>query len=325
MKTGWHFYFIFMKDNTVSVFKELYKSKDVPYDVPLWKVFERIKVGKSKPIIDTIRKCKDKEEADKIKSTLPCILFAGTFKERNKNSLIKHSGLMVVDFDQYPDKKTMSEHYKFLKQNNHFVALFISPSGKGIKGVVRIPESDKLLHERYFKEFYKKFNYDYFDRSNCNVDRVCYESYDPDIFINYNAEVFNPILIDEGFEIKDKVPLIPITDEDAIIDRIMKFNWKKDFVEGERNSFIFDLAGAFCEYGVSQYNAEGYILNNVVIGDFPISEAINTIKSAYKLRTPNSKYFENYQQIERIKVDLKKGKKEVLNKYHIEEDVYNEI
>lgn len=314
-----------MKDINVSVFKELYKSKDVPYDVPLWKVFERIKVGKSKPTIDLVRKCKNKDEADKIKSTLPCILFAGTFKERNKNSLIKHSGLMVVDFDQYPDKKTMNNHLELLKSNKHFVSLFISPSGKGIKGVVKIPVADKLLHERYFKEFNKAFNYEFFDRSNCNVDRVCYESFDPNIYVNFEAELFNPTLIDEGFEIKDKVPLIPITDEDLIIDRIMKFKWSKDFKEGERNSFIFDLAGAFCEYGVSQYNAEGYILNNVVYGDFPQSEAINTIKSAYKLRNPNSKYFENYQQIERIKTDLKKGKKEIINKYNIEEDVYNEI
>lgn len=314
-----------MKDINVSVFKELYKSKDVPYDVPLWKVFERIKVGKSKSTIDLVRKCKNKDEADKIKSTLPCILFAGTFKERNKNSLIKHSGLMVVDFDQYPDKKTMNNHLELLKSNKHFVSLFISPSGKGIKGVVKIPVADKLLHERYFKEFNKAFNYEFFDRSNCNVDRVCYESFDPNIYVNFEAELFNPTLIDEGFEIKDKVPLIPITDEDLIIDRIMKFKWSKDFKEGERNSFIFDLAGAFCEYGVSQYNAEGYILNNVVYGDFPQSEAINTIKSAYKLRNPNSKYFENYQQIERIKTDLKKGKKEIINKYNIEEDVYNEI
>ena len=314
-----------MKETIVSVFKELYRTKDVPYDVPLWKVVERIRVGKSKPIIEMVRNATTKEGADKIKTSLPCILFGGTFRERNKNSLIQHSGLMVVDFDKYPDEKTMFEHLELLKSNNYFVTLFISPSGKGIKGVVKIPVCDKILHERYFKEFNRTFNYDYFDVSNCNVDRVCYESYDPDIYTNYDAELFDPVLVDEGYEVKDKVPLIPVTDEDIIIDKIMKFNWSKDFREGERNSFIFDLAGAFCEYGVSQYNAEGYILNNVVYGDFSESEAKNTIKSAYKLRTPNSKYFENYQQIERIKTDLKKGKKEVLNKYNIEEDVYNEI
>lgn len=314
-----------MKETVISVFKELYGSQDVPYDVPLYKVFERIRVGKSINLINQVRNAPDKKTADKLKSKLPCIIFGGTFKERNGDGLIEHSGLMVVDFDKYPSDDVMFDHLHELKKNNHFVALFISPSGKGIKGVVRIPKCNKLEHIKYFKEFNKQFEYDYFDKSNCNVDRVCFESYDPDIYINYDAITYEPTLIDEGFDVKDKVPLIPINDESVIIDKIMKFNWSKDFVEGERNSFIFDLAGAFCEYGVSQNTTEAYILNNVVIGDFSETEAKNTIKSAYKKRSFGSKYFENYQQIDRIKTDLKKGKKEVIEKYGIEEDVYNEI
>jgi hypothetical protein len=314
-----------MKDLNISVFKELLKSKDIPYIIPLWKSLERIKAGKSKDVIKAIRESESKEEIDALKKTLPCILFSGEFKERNKNGLVKHSGMAVVDFDKYPSDKVMFEHLELLKQNNHFVSLFISPSGKGIKGVIRIPVCDKITHEKYFKEFQRQFNYDYFDEVNCNVDRVCFESYDPNIYINYDAELFNPIIIDEGYSVSDKVPLIPITNEDFIIEKIMKFNWKKDFREGERNSFIFDLAGAFCEYGVNKSTAEGYILNNVVIGDFPESEAKNAIGSAYKKRQFGIKYFENYQQLERIKVDLKKGKKQVIEKYGIEEDVYNEI
>ena len=314
-----------MKDIQISVFKELLKSQDVPYIVPLEKIFERIRVGKSKDIIELVRNANTKDEADKIKQKLPCIIFGGEFKERNKDGLINHSGLMVVDFDKYPSDDVMFDHLHQLKKNNHFVSLFISPSGKGIKGVVSIPICDKITHEKYFKEFNKKFEYEYFDKSNCNVDRVCFESYDPDIYINYDAEIFEPEIIDEGFEVKDRVPLIPINDEDVIIEKIMKFNWSKDFVEGERNSYVFDLSGAFCEYGVSEATALGYILNNVVYGDFSEQEAKNTIKSAYKRRSFNSKYFENYNQIDKIKNDLKKGKKIVLEKYNIEEGVYDEI
>lgn len=314
-----------MKETNISVFKELLKAQDVPYIIPLWKCLERIRTGKSKDLLDKVRNAESKEIADKLKQKLPCIVFSGEFKERNKEGLINHSGLMVVDFDKYPNDSIMFEHLSELKQNKHFVSLFISPSGKGIKGVVKIPVSDKVTHEKYFKAFNSEYQYDYFDKSNCNVDRVCFESYDPDIYINYDAEVYSPLLVDEGYDVKDKVPLIPINDEGVIIDKIMRFNWKKDFVEGERNSFIFDLAGAFCEYGINQTTAEGYILNNVVYGNFSEVEAKNTIKSAYKIRAFNTKYFENYQQIDRIKTDLKKGKKEVLEKYNIEEDVYNEI
>lgn len=314
-----------MKETQISVFKNLLKSKDVPYIIPLWKSLERIKIGKSKELVQEVRDAKTKEEADSIKKNLPCILFGGEFKERNKKGLVNHSGLMVIDFDKYESNDKMYDHLHELKKNPFIITLFISPSGKGIKGVVRIPHSDQFTHEKYFKEFANEFNYDYFDKSNCNVDRVCFESYDPDIYINYDAKIYSPKLVDEGFDVKDRVPLIPINDESIIIDKIMKFNWKKDFVDGERNSFIFDLAGAFCEYGVSEAMAEGYILNNVVIGEFSESEAKTTIRSSYKRRSFGTKYFENYQQIEKIKTDLKKGKKEVIEKYNIAEDIYDEI
>jgi hypothetical protein len=314
-----------MNQLKISVFKDLFKSKDVPYIVPLEKVLERIRVGKSKELIEKIRQLPKSKEQDNLKNKLPSILFSGQFSERSKNGLMNHSGLMVVDFDKYPTKDIMFNHLHELKKNKHFVTLFISPSGNGIKGVVYIPESDKFTHEKYFKQFNKDFQYEYFDIANCNVDRVCFESYDPDIYINYNAELYDPIIIDEGYNVSEKVPLIPITNEDHIIERIMKFNWKKDFVEGERNSFIFDLAGAFCEYGILETTALGYIQNNIVYGSFTETETKNTIKSAYKRRSFNSKFFEDYNKIDNIRNDLKKGKDTVIKKYGIEEDVYNEI
>ena len=305
----------------VSVFKDLYKSKDVPFHVPIEKIIKRIKQGASKELVESIRNG-NKENKNK----LPCILFSGIFNERNSNSLKEHSGLMVMDFDKYPNNETMFNHLELLKQNKHFILLFISPSGNGIKGVIRVSNQlTKETHPKVFKEFQNQFEYDYFDIVNSNIDRVCFESYDPNIYVNFEAELFEPILKDEGFNISDRVPLVPITDEDKIISKIMLWNWKKDFREGERNSFIFDLAGAFCEYGISQTTAEGYILNNVVIGDFSEKEATTTIKSAYKKRNFDIKYFEDFNKIDSIKSDLKKGKKEVLKKHNIEEDVYNEI
>lgn len=256
---------------------------------------------------------------------LPCIIFSGVFTERNKNGLKEHSGLMVIDLDKYESKEEMQKNYDELKKNKHILSVFVSPSGIGLKGVVRIPISDKFTHEKYFKTFNEEFDIPRWDKSNCNVDRVCFESYDPDIYINWNAEVYSPKLIDKGYTVSEKIPLIPIDDEGIIIEKIMSFNWSKGFNDGERNSFIFDLAGAFCEYGVSKYMAEGYILNNVVIGDFSETEAKNAIGSAYKKRSPNSKYFEDYNKIERIKVDLKHGKKVVVDKYKIEESVFEEI
>jgi hypothetical protein len=309
----------------VSVFKDLFKSQDVPFIVPIEKIIKRIQQGTSKDLINRIRTAETKELRNALKTQLPSILFAGEFSERNSKSLIKHSGLMVVDFDKYENDDVMFEHLKLLKENPHFLLLFISPSGNGIKGVVKTTVANKETHPKIFKAFQKEFDFDYFDISNCNVDRVCFESYDPNIYVNWDAKTFEPKIIDEGFEVKEKAPLVPISDDDKIIEKIMAFNWSKDFIEGERNAFIFDLAGAFCEYGISEGTAEGYILNNVIIGDFSEREAKTTIKSAYRLRQFNSKFFEDYNKIKSIKIDLKNGKEEVLKKYNIEEDVYNEL
>lgn len=310
----------------VSVFRELLKAQDVPYNVPIEKIVNRIKVGKSIKLIDKIRNEKDNKKKAELKKELPCIIFGGTFSERNSNSLIEHSGLMVLDFDKYPNADIMANQFEELKNNIHIALLFISPSGDGLKAVLRVSnELDKYSHPKVFAQFYSDFKYPYFDKSNSNIDRVCFESYDPNIYFNPDAVIYNPEIKEDGFDIKDRVPIIPIDDEDKIINFIMAWDWTKDFREGERNNFIFDIAGAFCEFGINESKAEAYILSNVISGDFPHSEAKNTIKSVYKKRQFGVKYFEDFEKIEAIKCDLKNGKDKVIQKHKISEETFNEI
>lgn len=311
-----------MKNIKVSVFKNLFKSTDVPFDLTLEQIVTRIKTGSSKNKIDLIRNG-NKE----IKKKLPSIIFAGEFSERNRKGLKKHAGLMVLDFDKFPDKKTLQEQLETLKQNKHFVLLFISPSGNGIKGVVRVPETlNVVTHPQCFKAFQREYQYEYFDISNSNVDRVCFESYDPNIYVNYNAKCYETKLIDEGFTYSSKVPVLKIESDDGIISRIMKFQWKKNFVDGQKNNYVFDLAGAFCEYGVAQSTAESFILKNIVEGNCKDEKSkLTAIRSAYKTRNPNSKYFEDYSKIERIKSDLKHGKEYILKNHKIDEKTYEAL
>jgi hypothetical protein len=316
-----------MNNLKVSIFKNLYKSKDVPYIVTISKIIERIKEGSSKELILKIRNSKDKEEKDSYKRNLPSILFSGEFKERNGNGLKTHSGLMVVDFDKYPTPESMNIHLEELKKINHFVLLFISPSGNGIKGVLKVSNKlNKETHPKIFKAFQNKFKLDYFDIANSNIDRVCFESYDQNIYVNFEAKEFDSEIFDTGFTFSEKVPVLAINDESQIIEKIMAFNFQKDFQDGEKNNFILDLAGQFCEYGVSQGTAEGYIYNKFIAGNCKDEKGkLNAIKSAYKIRVFESKFFEDYSKITRIKLDLKKGKNKVIEKHKISEDVFEEI
>ncbi len=75
-----------MKNNKISVFKDLFKSTDVPFNLTLEEIVARIKNGTSKEKVELIRKG-NKE----VKKKLPSIIFSGEFTERNRKGLKKHS------------------------------------------------------------------------------------------------------------------------------------------------------------------------------------------------------------------------------------------
>ena len=117
-------------------------------------------------------------------------MFNGTFGERKDDGLIKHSGLLVADFDNYPDAETMQAERERLKADKHTALLFTSPSGKGLKVVIRIIPTDKAGHIRAFNAYQSYIDSKYFDVSSKNVSRVCYMSHDPDIYLMQGCEVF---------------------------------------------------------------------------------------------------------------------------------------
>lgn len=156
-----------MKDTKITIFRSL-EYVDTPFIITLETAVRRIREGKSKKLIEAIRKEKDKEKRDALKRQLPAVLFAGVFKQRNKQGLKTHSGLMITDFDGIPEQDLEKEFDKF-KNNPHVVVIFRSPSGKGFKAVVRIPPCSITDHERYFKAFQKDFGNEYFDEKNKDV------------------------------------------------------------------------------------------------------------------------------------------------------------
>src|SRR5699024_9970045 len=117
----------------------------------------------------------------------------------------------------------------------------------------------------------------------------------PDLYYNPDAEIFNPKLEDKGFNVAEKVIHTPLTDEDQIISRIMNWDWKYDFVDGERNNFAYALSRSFCEYGVSQPGAENFIINHFSEDDFKETEIKNTVKSAYRSSQFGINKFVDYQ------------------------------
>jgi len=278
-------------------------------------ILGRIKSGSSKDLIKKIRTEKNKQERNELKKLLPAICFSGTFNKRTDASLMQHSGLICLDFDGYTSGKEMTEDKENLRKNKFVYSVFVSPSGNGLKVLVKIPE-DPENHINYFNSLEKYFNSKYFDKTSKNVSRVCYESYDALIHVNENSSVWDKIEEPEYTELskfRDK-PTIPITDENKVVDILVKW-WTKKYpmIEGQRNHNVYILAMAFNDFGVNKSLAS-YVLNNYVSSDFPISEIQRTIDSAYH-NTSNfgTKYYEDEEKINTIKAKLRRGvsKKEI--------------
>jgi hypothetical protein len=319
----------------VSVFKNLFNSKETPYNLSIYEVHNRIKNGTPDLIrkITAIRSLeKSDPEHERLKSSLNAIMFNGIFTERNDNSLVEHSGLCILDFDQYPNAKVMDTERKRLIDDPHVMMVFTSPSGNGLKAVIRIPKCDKVEHKRRFNAFGKYFQSEYFDQKNSNVSRVCFESYDPKIYFNEFCQEFNGIEHDEGFNYTERTPTCVLNDEDKIISLIERFDHGCDFVDGSRNQYVFKLAAVMCEYGIHKDTTEQYIWTKYCQGSsFSEQEMVTTIRSAYKKATFGMKYFEDKDTFQKIKQKLKSGipeediKKQLNVRGDVVEDVKKEI
>jgi hypothetical protein len=315
--------------HTITLFKSLFDTKEgsIPFDMSLLEVVERIKNGDSKLHVEKLRTLTG-DEYDQEKKKSIVIMFNGTFAYRNIKGLNQHSGLMICDYDKIPENEFQAV-YNEVKIIPHVITAFISPSGKGFKAVVSIPKSSPEEHSRRFKAFSERFPCQYFDSKNKDVSRACFESYDPNIYINENATVFTEISSDYQNSISERPAVLPITNETEIIKRLIKW-WDKKFgfEEGTRNNNLLVLAQAFCEHGVSLDYGLNYVLNNVIYGNFSDDEATNVFKNAYnRMRSSaGTKYFEDIDKINEIRFALKsKTKEEVIQQHSVTTDVISDI
>jgi hypothetical protein len=259
--------------------------------------------------LEQIRNEQDKDARNELKKSLPCYLFSGTFSARKDDSLVEHSGLICLDFDGFKDDETLKTWRETLESNEFTMAVFTSPSGNGLKSIVKIPKCDKDEHKLYFIALEKYFESEYFDKTSKNISRACFESYDPNIFVNMDSTEWTQKAEEQGYQFANREPQIVLSNTSEIINRLLKW-WNREFglIEGERNNNLFILSSAFNEYGVDQYVAESTILSEIVNGSMPEYEVLTTIKSAYKSRHLfGTKYFEDRQTFKQLQTQVQRG------------------
>ena len=257
----------------ITIFSK-YADTNTPYHKHINHILNRIKTGANKDLIDRIRITGNAE----LKKQLPCILFSGLFSKRNAQSLISHSGYICLDFDKFPDSDTLLTWKDTLQSDEYTYCVFLSPSGYGLKCIVRIPP-DSNRHKGFFNALQDYYDCKYFDVACKDICRICFESYDPYLTINPNSTVW--IKVREYIAVKSSLPPSNINEQQTATNLLKWWNKKYGLHNGGRNANVFILCAAFNDYGVNKDYA-----SDIVLGfqqeDFKADEIQRIINNAYR-------------------------------------------
>ena len=237
--------------------------------------------------IIAVRNAMSKEERDKLKSQLQVVMWQGLFTNRSNNGCISLSGLLCIDID-HQDENTLDGIRQTISGWPYVLSYFRSPSGDGLKVIVLTDNFDVGNYSNCYRQVEKLFH-DAFeikvDQSCEDVSHACYISYDPDIYVNWNAAPWH-YLYDSAFDKQKKFQsqsssggsvkpisaqtnnfmvqmqkaLCPLTD-DQIID-ILDIRWSRypqNYQDGHRTKSIFVQAQKLCLAGIDEQTAIDYL------------------------------------------------------------------
>ena len=262
-------------------FNEVVEHKTIPT------ILEEIKTGKYKPGIIYLRKslAEKKEEAyNKAKKSLPAFTPSGKFVGGRKlEFLTEYSKFIILDIDKL--SATNLQNAKHLANQSEFTfASFVSPSGNGLKILVKI-DTPKTEHKETFlkvQAHYESILKLEIDKSGKDLTRLCFYSWDENLYHNPDANVFasetKQSVQAELVEVPKTLDIRPSTlDFDAIYNHCVNFTEKKvQFVNGSRNVFVHQLACNLNRKGVSLQDALGYILTDFGYDEKEVTQAVNS-------------------------------------------------
>jgi hypothetical protein len=175
----------------VSLFRNGIIQTSEPENFEVLQILQSIKNPSTDVIknkVEELRKLENKKEKSAFKKSFPYATFSGVFSKRDASSLVKHSGLICLDFD---DVENLDDTFIQLKSEAYIFSMFVSPSGTGLKVLIKIrPEKhlDNFLElEKYFFEHYKLKA----DKSGKDVCRACFLTHDPNLYLNENSLLFD--------------------------------------------------------------------------------------------------------------------------------------
>lgn len=270
-------------------------------NISLDEIFEEIKTGVYKENIECLRGMKQMGNdslADDIKKKLFGFTTSGTFGvPRSKNSIETYSQTICLDFDHIPISEI--ENLKQIVNNcNHTLASFISPSGQGLKIFVSV-DSDAASHEEVYIQvanYYKALTGYEYDSKCKDVARLCFVSYDSELYYNKDAAIFctkketRPAI--SGVK-KEAISNVSIDDR---LNECLKFTENKaQYYKGNRNNFICLLANNANRWGICEADILNFCITNFDLGK---QEIETTVRSVYRNNVADFATFAKFAKLQ---------------------------
>lgn len=173
-------------DNLFSFFKAPVSNTKPHKAVNLLQIYNAIKGNYYKDRTEHLRGITDQKQVRQYKAAnFDYCTFSGTFTSRNDKALIKHSGLLCVDFDHLHNLNDLKSR---LLSDEYFDTqlLFVSPSGDGLKWIISI-DTETATHGNFFAAVSNYILQTYgieVDKSGRDISRACFLPHDPRAFIN---------------------------------------------------------------------------------------------------------------------------------------------
>ncbi|MFK8008965.1 MAG: DUF3987 domain-containing protein [Saprospiraceae bacterium] len=237
----------------------------------------------------------DQKIANETKKQLHAFTISGRFEGgRTMAHLKEYHPFMILDIDKL-DMMNLERVVKVVQELPYTHASFISPSGNGCKIIVKV--NSKMTHHlsAYLQvaEFYEKKLRLKIDKSGKDITRLCFFSFDENLFSNPKSKAFvvkDTIVKSLPFETKKKMEqpsnVFPLpknmetnSNNDSRLKSCLAFTKKKQqYVEGNRNNFIYLFASNCNREGISESEVLNFAKQEF---NLPIGELQSSIRSAF--------------------------------------------
>ena len=235
---------------------------------------------------DIKRNIRFPKEQDRLKKTLPIVMFNGLFNKRNNNSLIEYSSYICIDLDyDLPKEETIRDtDWNNFRTNPMTRLAYHSPRG-GIKLIIEHDSTNPVYHKELYLQLSDFLGNPHTDRNCHDLGRCHFITHDPEVYFNpdstvyhfipkssISSEVSKPKKFSGSDFGKMKDLLVPASHTfkttKAAIRKAQEISDKYfPIVKGYRNSHTYKLACLMKDYEVPKDEALVYlVLRFVEIG-----------------------------------------------------------